>query len=510
MDTDCHVSGPGMDRPACGDEGGRRNGARLAAGVLTAAALAVVAGYYLVRFRDTLAMFFFLDDFWNISEAAQIDVRSLGDVGQFLRPTHNGFTLYRPLTQTDYFFALRALFGYDATGYHAVQLCAHIVTAWLALLITRRLSNSTWVGLAGALIYAGAPGHWQAVYWVSAFTMTGTTLILLGMLWLWLATAGWLRVVGVTVAQVAALLAGEHGVIGPLLLAALAWLGPAPEPSRRVIRHLALPALLVGAYVVAKIIYIMWLHPMPPGFPYAPSFDTAGWVQRTGRYAIACVPALSLLDPGTAAKTGLGAALMLAVPAAAWLRLRRGTAYSLAALGSAIFVIGLLPVLPLAGHAYDYYIGTAAFGAALLVLGLCRLTGRHWRPVAVAVAAAVVLLDLRTREVAIRRDDNVQLIIKGSAVGARWISTISRVAGEYPQINEVFIPTDVVTHWMVASGGHRVFLPPRPIVSLFDARHPPAVRDDQAIVWRPAANPAGDDAVPGATPQLRWLREFGR
>jgi len=485
----------------------RRSG-RLTGCLTTAIALAVVAAYYVARFRGAVLMFFFLDDFWNISEAAQIDVRSPLDLGQFLRPTHNGFTLYRPLTQTAYFFLLHALFGYDAAGYHAVQLLAHIVTAWLVLLVTRRLTESTWVGLATALIYASAPGHLEAVYWVSAFTMTGTTLLLLLMLWLWLSTSGWRRIAGVTLAQAAALLASEHGVIGPVLLGLVAALGPTREPWRRTVRQLALPTLLVAAYAVAKIVYLVWLRPMPAGFPYAPSFDAVGWVQRTGQYAVACFAALKLREWSDATLTALGAALILLVPVAAWLRWRWGPRYSLLAVGSAVFGVSLLPVLPLAEHVYEYYVGTAAFGAALALVGCCSIAGRYWRPAAVAVAALVVILDVQVRPRIVARDLDLQLILTGSTAGSHWLRTIAQISTAYPQVREVFVPVDVVTRWIFESGGYRPFLPPRPAVILFDPQRRPTVGTDQAVLWVPASasTSTGSVGLPGATPRLGWLR----
>src|SRR5215467_918892 len=92
---------------------------RRIAAILAMAALAVIA---LVRFREAVLTFYFLDDFWVMRDAAHVRLESVADVAQFFETGHAGFALYRPLTTVVYAYLLHALFGYDASGHHAFQL----------------------------------------------------------------------------------------------------------------------------------------------------------------------------------------------------------------------------------------------------------------------------------------------------------------------------------------------------------------------------------------------------
>jgi hypothetical protein len=193
----------------------RRGGAeRLAA----AAAAVFIAVYCVARYRDAMLSFFFLDDFWLLRDVSALRRSSPLDLAQVFRPTHVGFQLYRPLTQTGYFALLWSVFGCDASGYHAVQLLAFACTALLVFGIARRLTDSIQAGLGASLIYATAPGHAVSAFWIAAFTMTGTALVVLLMLWAWVRIDSPRRRVAVcTVLQIIGLLASEHAVVGPIL-----------------------------------------------------------------------------------------------------------------------------------------------------------------------------------------------------------------------------------------------------------------------------------------------------
>src|SRR6185369_6661218 len=141
-----------------------------------AAAVVLLAVYSVARYRDALLSFFFLDDFWLLRTGAEFPWGSLFGFAQVFRPTHVGFQLYRPLTQTGYFALLWPLCGTDATGYHAVQLLAFVAAVLLVFAIARRLTGSVAGATGAGLIYATAPGHAVAVFWLAAFTMIGTAL----------------------------------------------------------------------------------------------------------------------------------------------------------------------------------------------------------------------------------------------------------------------------------------------------------------------------------------------
>ena len=120
-------------------------------------AILTLVAYFVVRFRDCLLTFLFLDDFWCARAAAQVQLHSWSGLSALFRPGPTGLLLFRPLTQVGYFYVLRQLFGYDVSGYHAFHLLMHVVNAVLVLEIARALSGSTLSALAVAIIYAAAP-----------------------------------------------------------------------------------------------------------------------------------------------------------------------------------------------------------------------------------------------------------------------------------------------------------------------------------------------------------------
>src|SRR5262245_56441909 len=152
-------------------------------------AIAAMAAFFLGSYRDALGTFFYLDDYWVLAKGAQIAVRSPLDVAHFFVPTQ-GFFFYRPVSTVMYFHVLHALFGTDPFGFHAVHLGAHVVNGLLVYAVADRLFFSRPLALATALVYAAAPGHAFAAYWVALFTVTGTALFYFLGLWVWLAVDG--------------------------------------------------------------------------------------------------------------------------------------------------------------------------------------------------------------------------------------------------------------------------------------------------------------------------------
>src|SRR5947199_9455810 len=147
---------------------------RLAA---TAGAVAVVAVFYVLSYGDATGTFFSADDYWVMADAADVHMRGPLDVVQFFVPGHNGFALYRPLSTVAYFYVLHGLFGYDPAGYHAAQLTLNVIDAALVYAIAAHVLDSSFLGLATALLYAAAPGSALAAYWVALCTVTGTACL---------------------------------------------------------------------------------------------------------------------------------------------------------------------------------------------------------------------------------------------------------------------------------------------------------------------------------------------
>lgn len=473
----------------------------------TAAAIGLLAVYFFVRFRDALLVFFARDDFWAMDNAAAIHFNRLADIGQVFRFSHNGFLLYRPLTAVGYFYVLRQLFGYDASAYHALHLAVHGLNGLLVFAIARRLTASTIGGLAAAVVYAAEPGHASAVYWLSTFTMSGTALVVLTMIYLWLRTSSSVRAVGCATLQVVGLLASEHAVVAPLLLVTIALLRSEREPRRRVVAHLAVPSIVVTAYLTAKVYYFSAVRPFVVTDAYAPRLDLVGWLQRLGQYSAASLNALALLPLGRRALIGLGCAVTFVVVAALW-RVGRGSdRWRLIAIGGSLFVISLLPVLPLAGHYFSYFIGIAGLGAALAAVGSCQLVGGvWWRGVAVSIVALIVLIDVATDGRAVRDNPEV-VLVKGTAEwSARWVYRVRNVGDAEQGVREVLIPRDGITDDVFALGGaQRFFTADPPRVEVYSPTQPPTQAPGRVVlVGQPP--PIPDAQLPGWEPQWHWLR----
>jgi hypothetical protein len=65
---------------------------------------------------------------------------------------------------------LHRLFGTDPGVFHAVHLDFHLANAVLVYAIVTRLLFSSPLAVAVALVYAAAPGHAYAAYWIGLFT----------------------------------------------------------------------------------------------------------------------------------------------------------------------------------------------------------------------------------------------------------------------------------------------------------------------------------------------------
>jgi hypothetical protein len=462
------------------------------------AALAIGA-YCLVRYGDCVLTFFFHDDFWILRDAALLDEGPARELWRMFRPSHVGFILYRPLTQVGYFYALRQLFGVDASGYHASQLFFFGLDSILLYALARRLAESRAAGLATAIVYAAAPGHAVAVFWVAAFTMTGSATVVFLMLWWWLVSGGARRAVGCALLQAAALLCSEHCVVGPMLLAAVARFSPRPPRWRSTVRDLLPAALLVAAYVLAKTLYLL----RSANFGYEMGIDPVSLLGNLGRYAAASFDLLKLAALGPAQLTAVGVAVVAIVAWAVRQTLRGRDSWRLVALGGSLFVLALAPVLPLRDHHFDYFVGIAAAGAALAVVGACRLAGRHWRAVAAAVAVAVLATGAFTLERAARDDPHFRLVTYSARGSAQWLTAIERT-----QAAVVYLPRNPMTYIMFRMGNAAARLLPAgaPIVRLFPPGEIPRVGPGEALLGSEPTVLRLGEPLPGWNPRWQALR----
>ena len=467
------------------------------------AGAAALAAYSLYRFRDAVLTFFVLDDFWVLRDASRVRIDSLADVQQLFWFGRQGFRLYRPLTTTAYSYLLQSLFGFDPSGHHAFQLLLFTANVLLVVAVVRRLTGSRRAALAAGLTYLLAPGQAVNATWLSAFTVSGTTLWVLLLLWCWLALRGRARIVICTLLQVCGLLASEHALVAPLLCAIV---GLARSERRSEIVATLLPsAILVAAYTIAKLIY---LRTAPPSTgAYDLGFSPRSILEQLGRYVCACFNALALQSFDSTTTFWIGMALVVGLALAILGAVRGSAAARLLAAGIALFGASLAPVLALSSHYYDHYIGTAALGMTIALIGLAQLLTRHWPWVTVAAALALLSVDLQTDGRAWRKNEIYQLVVQGSIAAASWVEAVQHVAAEHGQDVEVLVPTDRLTNNIFAVAEAETFFPAMPArvrrVRLGEKIQPAAHQ-----AWAQPRSIMLGQRLPFWAPQRGWLRRL--
>ena len=421
--------------------------------------MATLTAIYLAAYGDLLDRFFAFDDFAVLAEADGL--HGPAGLARIFVPWPS-FAQYRPLTTLGYFWLARDLFGLDPRPWMAVQLAAHVLNALLVFGIVRRLLASYAAGLAAALVYASAPGHALAVRWIAFTTIWATVLVYFLGLWTWLRAGNPWRLPATLALFVVALLSSEHAVSFPLAVTAVAVLGQGRRDWRRLAREVAPLWIVGGLYVVAKLVFLYGLFPArdPVGAAffqraYALSFDGGALLQTLGTYVAAALAPLyaPVHSPAwcrTAGAVTLGLAAV-ALVAALWTGRRW---LGLTACGLVLFVVGLGPVLFLPEHVYPAYIGIGALGMALALIAPLAALPRGGA-LALAVAAALVAVHLRSTAAMARTAGDFDVIERTATVAARWLATLDRAAGA--DTREVVVPQDEMTVRLFGVA-HRIFL----------------------------------------------------
>ncbi len=473
-----------------------------------AAAFAVIAlaGYALFRFREAILTFYFLDDFWVMRDASRVHLDSILNLQELFWFGHAEFCLYRPLTTTVYSFLLQGLFGFDSSGHHAVQLLIFTANVLLVVAIVGRITESMAAAVGAGLLYLLAPGQAVNAFWLSAFTVSGTTVWVLLMLWCWLSLRGWSRVILCTGLQVCGLLASEHAIAAPVLCAIVALIRQ--EPWRRAMAVLP-SAGLVGAYVITKLLYLPTT--LVGAGVYRVTFDPLWIVQQLGQYVGSCFNLLTIMQVSATINTAIGAALLVTVPAASWAAFRGSHAARLVAGGVAMFAASLAPVLVLPSHFYDHYICTAALGIVIAVVGGAQLLTRQWRWAVVSLSLSLLVVDLSTGEKAWRDNNVFRLVVGGSGGSASWVAAVQRVNAEHHQPVEVLVPEAGPTRSIFLTGEAHTFLPEMPSrVGFYAPKQAPASPSKNSIVLKSGSRLRPGEALPYWEPRWDWLRRLAR
>lgn len=312
---------------------------------------------------------------------------------------------YRPLTAASLYLD-RILWGPHLSGYHAVSMCLHAITAALVVLIAWRLGGGRRMALTAGLFFAVHPVMAGAVAWIGGRTdalaglfAAAFTLLTVGAAQEAGGPRRW-RAVGACGAYALGILCKEQ-VIPLALLTPLAFAMLAPRSGRRPLAGwlaFAPAAALAGAYLLVAPRFGM-LPPPAPLYGFATQLGLMG--ESVVRYArLVALPTPDALFSFSLDREhalgwtvwGAGAAL-----AAAWIALFVATVRS--ERGAALCVVGvavtLAPVLNLVPLAYllaaPYRACLAIPFAAVLASMLLRRVLRARRTVGVALGGIACL-----------------------------------------------------------------------------------------------------------------------
>ncbi|MBI1816989.1 MAG: hypothetical protein HYR72_18575 [Deltaproteobacteria bacterium] len=483
--------------------------------------LIAVCGF---SYADATGAFFHFDDYWVLSDAARVRIDSPLDLVRFFEPGRNGFALYRPLSTLIYFRGLHALFGFDPAGYHAVQILFHCLNAILVYVIGRTVLRSVGLGLVTALVYATAPGHAIAVFWMALFTMTGTAFLYLLSLTSWLCLGPRFRALVCLPLFVMALLAGEHAVTLPVSLTLTIVLLEGRWPGRRDWLALAPFYGVAAAYVGVKVYYFAYVFPVsfPDPFQqaaarqaYALSADPVKLLEHLGRYAaFALNVGFPFVDPArpesVARALVLGTVVALAAVAAivvAWPG--RDVSYRVRAMafGLVFFPVALAPVLGLVDHLYGYYVGIAGLGLALATVSGLAAAPRLGSFAVAGWVALTLIVHATVTWRSVREQGDFGFLRAYSVSAARWLYTVERLAQDHPDMTELFVTRNSLTSALFDdTGTYRLFLPGLQ-VSVQTVEEVSSVEPSlgRRTLIAPYVFPPGQP-WPGSRPQWDWLR----
>ena len=135
--------------------------------------LLLAAGTFLL-FCGTLAFKFVYDDRMQILE--NVSIRQWSYVPQYF--TKNVWAMIDPHILANYYRPLfllwlrinYALFGSNATGWHALSVALHVIVVVQVFWLGKRLLQSEWAAASAAALFAVHPVHIESVTWVSGAT----------------------------------------------------------------------------------------------------------------------------------------------------------------------------------------------------------------------------------------------------------------------------------------------------------------------------------------------------
>jgi hypothetical protein len=399
--------------------------------------------------RHVLHQYFALDDLILFQQAAGI------------RPWPH--TLWRWLSGWAWFRAVLPLWGHEPFPYHAASLALHAVNVALLHRLARRWGASAVAAFVGAGVFAASRLHFSALL---ATTSIGELLALTGTLAALLLVGRGARMAFAIAAFALALSAKESVLLVPFA-AVFIPLRERPLGGRvRALAPLLASGLLVGGTLLLSGIGSGRLG----GQAYAASLG-ANLFENLARLFGWSVDLVDPIPDLHAATEGMSRVVLPVVAVGLTLLALSRRGAPLVRAGTAWWWLAILPVLPLPGRTYLFYLYVPLAGAALVVAALwdmalawrarrARGTRGQGRAAWVAAVAAValyalwndVLLSVREDLRMAATDWPLDPVLRKSEIARRAIADVHGALADRHARVAILIPASISRDVNLGSG----------------------------------------------------------
>jgi hypothetical protein len=327
------------------------------------------------------------DDFIHLNASK---ASGISDFLNFFNPFYQfpDIFFFRPLSTQVYFFINSSLFGLNPLPVHFEGLIFHVINSFLVYRIVKSVWKNDSVAFLSALFYSVSANHFLSLYYISAFQQILRTFFLLFSILFYFKFSDYKKIeflIYSLLCFLAALLSKETAVVIPFVILGLEML-KRKESVKKVLmdnlKPLSLFLVLLVIYLLIRAAgfitifgqgdynyslslgdifqnlkwYILWLPGLPELLSFYPSLKPASLIRFTKDNFLAGPLLITF-----------GLFMLSTLPV-----LKSFKKVSLKQLGFCltIFLITLLPVLPLIGHSYPQYLD---LGLVILLPIFCIL-----------------------------------------------------------------------------------------------------------------------------------------
>ncbi len=325
----------------------------------------------LLLYLPSLKYGFSQDDFIHLA-ASQIN--GFRDVFYFFNPYRHfqDIYFYRPLTTQFYFFMNRSFFGLTPLPFHIEALIVQMLNTILFYYLIKKIWHKWPVAILSTLLYAISSVHFLSLYYISSFQELGRTFFVFFALLcfiLYEEKKSLSLYLFAIISFVLALLSKENSLIFPALLVVIEILRRRQHPIVQVVRTLLLPLLpflvIAAGYVIIRFFGLQSIFSQG-GYTY--TIDPIIIVQNLKWYILWAFGLPEILSSYAASTLPefikdfpqsliIICSLVIFVAGLTVLSLTiRTLSKKILLLSATVFVVGLSPMLFLAGHRYPQYL----------------------------------------------------------------------------------------------------------------------------------------------------------